>query len=65
MVTLGLFKSGSTSTGRFTNVNTPYTISRAAIDTTSIRFFKEKENESVQHKIKSLIAIIRSKAEAL
>ena len=35
MVTLGLFRSGNTSTGKLTNVNTPYTITRAAVARTN------------------------------
>src|SRR5688572_17402378 len=41
MVTLGRFRSGSTSTGRFTRVNTPYTIMSAANATTNSLFRNE------------------------
>jgi hypothetical protein len=41
MVTLGRFKSGNTSTGKLNKVNTPYTITNAAVAITNNLLRKE------------------------
>ena len=62
IVTLGRFKSGNTSTGKFTKVNTPYTKINAANATTNKRFCKENfmSLSSIKVYIKKVCMVVSS-----